>query len=129
MEQNNLSLWHKIKIKISKNKNFLKFNEREIWFIRLGQNIGFEQNGKGEQFMRPTLIFKKFSNNTFLGIPLTTQHLTGKFYASFKLKNKTSIAILSQIRLFDTKRLAYYYGRITEIQFLGIKEKLIQLIG
>lgn len=57
MEQNNLSLWHKIKIKISKNKNFLKFNEREIWFIRLGQNIGFEQNGKGEQFMRPTLIF------------------------------------------------------------------------
>jgi hypothetical protein len=30
----------------------------------MGQNIGYETQGKGEEFLRPVLIFRKFSKNT-----------------------------------------------------------------
>src|SRR5680860_1545617 len=44
------------------------FHEREIWFIKIGENVGFEQNGKGEEFLRPVIVYKKFSASVFLGI-------------------------------------------------------------
>ena len=31
------------------------FYEREVWWCRLGANVGFEQDGKGEHFQRPIL--------------------------------------------------------------------------
>jgi len=49
-----------------------QIKQREIYWANIGENIGFEQNGKGDNFMRPLLIFKKFSNNIFFGIPLST---------------------------------------------------------
>ena len=38
------------------NEKFI--NEREVRFVKLGKNIGAEQNGK-HQFMRPFLVVKK----------------------------------------------------------------------
>ena len=35
------------------------FHEREIWWSSLGFNVGFEQDGKGEKFGRPVLVFKQ----------------------------------------------------------------------
>lgn len=49
----------------------------------MGQNIGFEQNGKGDNFVRPVIILKKFNKNMFFGIPLSTQIKDGKFYYYF----------------------------------------------
>ena len=43
------------------------FNNRQIWWCAVGNNIGLEQNGKGENFERPVLIFKKFNKNIFFG--------------------------------------------------------------
>jgi hypothetical protein len=34
-------------------KKFFYFREKEIWWACLGANIGFEQNGKNENFERP----------------------------------------------------------------------------
>jgi mRNA-degrading endonuclease toxin of MazEF toxin-antitoxin module len=104
------------------------FHEREVWFIAIGENIGFEQNGKGEEFLRPVIIYKKFSRNVFLGIPLTKTKREGKFYADFELHGKTSTAILSQVRLFDSKRLKYKIGKMSVGDYRKIKEKLIELI-
>ena len=104
------------------------FHEREIWFIKIGENVGFEQNGKGEEFLRPVIVYKKFSKNVFLGIPLTRRIKEGIFYNGFNFQNRKSNAILSQIRLFDSKRLSYSIGRMSNGDYKQLKEKLIELI-
>ena len=104
------------------------FHDREIWFIKIGENIGFEQGGKGREFLRPVVVYKKFSKNVFLGIPLTKTEKKGKFYHSFDFKKESSTAILSQVRLFDSKRLSYAIGRMSKGDFKKLKEKLIELI-
>lgn len=75
--------WNIQKKKIDNFENKKTFHEREIWFIKIGENIGFEQNGKGREFLRPIIVYKKFSKNVFLGIPLTRADKKGKFYNNF----------------------------------------------
>lgn len=104
------------------------FHEREMWFIKIGENIGFEQNGKGEEFLRPIIVYKKFSRDVFLGIPLTKTIKEGRFYECFDFQGKRSNAILSQIRLFDSKRLKYKAGKMSSGDYNRVKEKLINLI-
>lgn len=120
--------WNVQKKVIDGSENKKTFHEREVWFVKIGENVGFEQNGKGDEFLRPVVVYKKFSKNVFLGIPLTRTIKEGKFYSSFDFKSKTSVAILSQIRLFDSKRLAYSTGRMSKGDYGKLKEKLIELI-
>ena len=120
--------WNIQKKKTDNFENKKTFHEREIWFIKIGENIGFEQNGKGNQFLRPVIIYKKFSKNVFLGIPLTRTKKESRFYYAFQFKNKKSVAILSQIRLFDSKRFSYPIGRMSGGDYQKLKEKLIELI-
>ena len=65
--------WHNKKIEIDNKESRVFFHEREIWFTHLGSNVGFEQDGKGELFGRPVLVFRKFNNRAFWAIPLTTR--------------------------------------------------------
>lgn len=59
--------WNELKKKIDVEKNepdrFPK--EGEVWMSSLGKNIGYEQNGSGDNFSRPILIIKKFNNHMF----------------------------------------------------------------
>lgn len=110
------------------NENKKTFHEQEVWFVKIGENIGFEQDGKGEEFLRPVIVYKKFSRNVFLGIPLTRALKEGKFYRVFDFQGERSNAILSQIRLFDSKRLKYKVGKMSDGDYNGVKEKLIELI-
>ncbi|PID34747.1 MAG: hypothetical protein CR971_01625 [candidate division SR1 bacterium] len=34
-------------------------NMREIWYVSLGNNIGYEEDGKGNDYKRPVLVLKK----------------------------------------------------------------------
>ena len=57
--------WNELKKKIEAEKNNPeKFpKEGEVWMSNVGRNIGFEQNGSGDNFSRPVLIIKKFMVN------------------------------------------------------------------
>ncbi len=129
MSKKDYSNWHKTKTVINNDKVRPKFHEREIWFSVLGSNVGFEQDGRGESFLRPVIIIKKFNNEVCLIVPLTKNKKNGIHYYQFSyLDNFISTAILSQIKLIDSKRLNYKSGNISERDFLGLKEKLKQLI-
>ena len=111
------------------------FHEREIWFSSLGENIGFEQDGSGENFMRPALILRKFNNEVVWVLPLTRTDKTGKYYfrilpvdGAGDADDRASVVILSQIRLVDAKRLQYKIGDVKEDEFLKLKEALIALL-
>jgi hypothetical protein len=122
--------WHARKSDLHENKVRLHFHERDVWFTSVGANIGYEQDGKGEEFLRPIVVFKKFNNETLWGIFLTKKKKTGKYYFDFEYKeNETSTANLSQLRLIDSKRLKYQIGTILEKDFAELKKRVIALIG
>lgn len=97
-------------------------NEREIWWGSLGLNIGFEQDGKNEDFERPLLVIKKFNKEIVWVVPLTTIAKDNKFH--HKLKNSGSFVILSQIRLLSTKRFIRRAEKIAESEFVEIITKI-----
>ena len=126
--------WHSKKSGVNDIVKRPFFHEREIWYCSIGVNVGFEQDGGGEDFLRPVIILRKFNNEIFWAIPLTRSNKIRKtkaerFYHSFTFVPEfTSVAILSQIRLIDSKRLTYQIGDMPEIDFIKLKEKLKALI-
>jgi len=123
------NLWNDKKQNITQNKKIIHIKERDILFINMGKNIGVEQDGKGEEFLRPIIVYKKFNNSQFIGIALTSQEKSGKYYFKFQyLKDKKSYAILSQIRVYDTKRVKYKSGVINKEDFNTLHEKFCEVV-
>ena len=85
----------KQEIHFSERTNDVYFKERQIWWCSVGQNIGSESYGKGEDFRRPILIYKKLSAD-----------------------------LLYQIRVFNKKRFQRKIGELDGKDFLRVKQKL-----
>lgn len=120
--------WNNRKTWINNKKPRAFFNERDVWWCSMGINIGFEQDGKGQQFSRPILVFKKFNNEIFWGIPLTTKVKENKFYLPISLKELGQQAVIvSQMRLIDSKRLLAKLSYINKEDYLKIKKAVIAL--
>lgn len=119
--------WNMRKKQIQDTKRLL-FREREIWFIAVGSNIGDEQDGKGERFWRPVIILKSFNSHIFFGVPLTSKVRSGRYYFSFQLRQQTRTALLSQLRLFDAKRIIRIIGTLSWSDFHELKRRLVKLI-
>ena len=113
--------WNELKKKINA-RNPIYVSERDIWFCSVGLNVGSEQGGKHELFERPVLVIKKVTSNTFIGVPLTSNKKKGSWYVEIESTN--SSAIISQIKLFDTRRLARKIQVISMEEFNIIKNKL-----
>ena len=126
--QKDFEKWNKQKVETEAYVNKKAFKERQLWMISMGENIGHEQCGKGGDFLRPVIVFKKFSKDLFLGIPLTTTIRRARFYCNFPFHGSESSAILSQIRLYDAKRLRYKKGMISLGDYSRVKNKLIALL-
>lgn len=106
----------------------LFFHEREIWWCQLGVNVGFEQDGKGKKFARPVLVFKKFNKEVFWALPLSTKIKKSRFYAEFLLDDQIPrVAIVSQLRLMDARRLIDKFGVVKEEDYRRIQKAVIDL--
>ena len=121
--------WNEIKKSIEDDEILVGFKTRDIFNIKMGLNIGFEQNGKGENFVRPVLIYKKLTKDMFIGMPLTTTQRDGSFFFKFEFINsKISTAILIQTKLFSSKRLLNKIGVISKDDFESLKKKYLKLL-
>ena len=121
--------WHTKKEFLHKEKIRPFFHEGEVWFCSLGANVGFEQDGRGVDFLRPILVVKKFNQELCWGLPLTRSQKQGQYYFSFTLNRQISTAILSQLRLIDGKRLQYRIGDVVADDFGIIRKRLAQLLA
>jgi len=120
--------WHELKDKIHKQKSGVFFHEREIWWCTLGLNIGFEQDGSGENFQRPVIIVKKFNLDVCLIVPLTTNQKKGKYYfAVGGVDGKNATAVLSQVKFIDRKRLVNKAGILDEETFSRLFKAIIEV--
>lgn len=120
--------WNAVKKEIDTREKPVIFKERDIFWASIGENVGFEQNGKGEIFSRPVLIVKRFSRNMFFGIPLSTKLRDGNFFYEFELNGEKSSALIVQGRLFDTKRLENKVGMMSKDDFENLKVRVRELL-
>lgn len=101
---------------------------REVWWCKLGINIGFEQDGKNEDYSRPVVILKTFSTNACIVIPLTTRDKKGIYYFDLgSVDGRDAKAILSQIRFIDKRRLVNKVDTVEKEVYKKLKKAVIQL--
>ncbi len=122
-------IWFGLKIKLDKIEKFPRFREGEIWFAHLGENIGHEENGKGDKFLRPVIIIKKFNQNLFYCVPTSSIKKDNPYYYEIFLekKNKNIYALLSQIKTMDARRLSYKMTKLSDPDLLLLKKKVSKL--
>lgn len=126
----NFTDWMEIKQRIQNSyERPHDYTQGEVWWVSIGKNVGFEEDGKGREFNRPVLILKGFSKDLFWGIPLSTTKKRGKYYYEFSLKDRVSVALLSQLRTFDTLRLLNKVGVIRSGDLNAIKSKLHEILA
>ena len=114
---------------MSKEKKPRSFQEMDIFNVRIGKNVGFEQNGVGNQYVRPVLILKKFNKHFFFAIPLSTTTKKSPYNFEFEfMEEKQSVALLSQLRNMDAKRLLNKIGKIKKDDFQELKRQLIEIM-
>lgn len=121
--------WIRIKTKIHLSEISFYFREGEIWWVNLGANVGYEQDGKNENFERPVLILKKFNMHLLWAIPLTTKMKPGnKYYYKYSFDNEEYSAILSQLRTLSSKRLIRRVAVFPAEDFLRVIEEIKKII-
>lgn len=118
--------WNENKKKLHNHDVSSFYHEREIWWCSLGVNVGFEQDGTGKNFDRPIVIIRGFNKNTFFAVGLTGREKAGKYYLYLgKIDGQDATAVLSQVRLLDSRRLVRKIGTLDEVQFEKLKTALI----
>jgi mRNA-degrading endonuclease toxin of MazEF toxin-antitoxin module len=121
--QKNFDVWNDAKKNIHDRAGAPFYHSREIWWCSLGVNIGAEQDGSGDEFHRPVVILKSFGAQTCLVIPLTTSPKVHPLRPSVGLiDGKGAHALLSQIRIIDTKRLVRKIGYLKKEIFEAIRK-------
>jgi hypothetical protein len=119
--------WFNVKTELDKLIKFPRFQEGQVWWCYLGENIGHEENGKGSEFLRPVLIVKKFNNRIFYGIPTSTKIKETKYYYPIHIKGRQISLLMSQMRLIDAGRLLYKQSTIYTHELIQIKNYFLDL--
>jgi len=119
--------WNEIKKETNAEKPRL-YTVREIWWGRLGANVGFEQDGSGRLFLRPIVIMRAFGPNICLVLPLTASKQRHHLRISVgEVQGKQASALLSQMRIIDTRRLVEKVGFMNQQTFAQLKKALKDL--
>ncbi|MDA1169501.1 MAG: type II toxin-antitoxin system PemK/MazF family toxin [bacterium] len=120
--------WNKEKKRLNESTPKVFFHDREVWWCKLGINVGFEQDGKSEQFSRPVVILKTYSINAALVVPLTSKDKKGTYYFDLgKIGGRDAKAVLSQVRFIDKRRLLKKFDVVNKELFEKLQSAIIQI--
>lgn len=126
--------WNEVKKDTSKNKRKLGIKSRDIYWAKIGYNIGSEEYGKDENFARPVIILRKLTSDLFVGVPLTSTIKNNDYFHSFKYNNKQNglvenSAMILQLRTFSIKRLMNKVGMINKKNFELVVKKCQKIVS
>jgi len=126
--------WNEIKKITHNNERKLGIKPREIFWAKIGQNIGSEEYGKDENFARPVIIVRKLTSDLFIGVPLTSTIKNNDYFHAFYYNNKTNglvenSAMILQVKVFSIKRLMNKIGMIQKEDFEKIVVKLQKILS
>lgn len=122
--QKDFDTWNARKKKLNASNTTKYPKRREIWWCSVGVNVGTETDGKSKFSTRPVLILKKYNRNQLLVVPLSTRikptHVPYRY--NFTHNNRQQCALLSQIRVIDSKRIGSRISKIPSDLFDKIVE-------
>ena len=99
------------------------YTVRELWWCRLGVNVGTEQDGRGDKFLRPVLILRGFGSDACLVVPLSTSTREHPLRVAIGVVDgREARANLSQIRVVDTRRLVEKIGFLDKAIFASMRK-------
>ncbi len=117
--------WFKDKKKLDKEEVPPFYHEREVWWCALGVNVGSEQDGTGKNFDRPVVVIRGFNKDVCFVVALTGKKRESKFHLYLgEVEGVSASAILSQVRLVDTRRLIKKICTLDEKIFIELKKRL-----
>jgi len=123
--------WNEIKKKLHCKSRSPDCKKGDIWLCNIGRNIGVEQSCRNGFFARPVLVLRVFNKDMFLAIPITSsdKNLTKKYHYDLRYIEKIrGYAILSQIRVFDNKRLLRKITKVDSSVIQNIKNLLMRYV-
>lgn len=121
--------WIKSKELLHYKNKLITYEDGDVVWCAIGQNVGYEINGKSDKFSRPVVVIKKCTNNIFIGIPLSTKiNLNHNDVTGISFQDVNQIAILNQVRSFDARRVYHNIGKLETEAFLKIKSDFINLL-
>ena len=120
--------WTKLKVRIHVSEREIYFREGEIWWVSLGANIGYEQDGKNSNFERPVLIVRKLSRHILWVVPLSTKLKPHSYYYQYTYNGSSYSAILTQLRTISSKRLLRKIGLFPKEDFESVRKELKKMI-
>ena len=131
MHIKNFDKWNNVKKITNKKEDEIYYKEREIWWVSVGVNVGFEIDGKNNLFERPVLILKKVNKNQFIGVPLSSKEKKGYFYNKIRNEENDSrgTSNLSQVRCFSSRRLLRKLSTCSKEDFYKLKISLVNYIS
>ena len=123
----NFNIWNKVKKETDEKISRPKIKTGDVFWCRYGINIGFEQNGKNENSIRPVIVIKKYTSNVVFAIPLTTKIHDGDWYFNLEIDGEKVQAILNQGRTLDTKRFENFIVNMPENKIKELIDAFIKL--
>ncbi|MEI6425971.1 MAG: type II toxin-antitoxin system PemK/MazF family toxin [Candidatus Absconditabacteria bacterium] len=126
IDESFFDLWNCEKKQLNKSKRIVYPKPKEIWYIKIGVNVGKEIFGK-DGFFRPVLVVSKIGN-MFFCLPMTTKgkNLSYCLQLFSVFESKESYLVINQGRTFDTQRFFTKIGKVSLEEFMQIK-KLLRL--
>lgn len=113
--------WNKEKKKLDATAPTIFCHKREIWWCALGLNVGFEQHSMSEDFSRPVVVIRRFTDDMFWGVPLTTKiNDDVPFRVRITVDGVQNDAMILQMRSYDRKRLRRKLGVVPKLEFSRI---------
>ncbi len=99
-----LNQWNRVKKEIVNKKMRLTIKSRDIFWAKLGYNVGNEQYGKGEEFTRPVIVIRQLTADLFIGVPTTTQSkVDNDYFHNIKYRDKEGEVLQSCAMLLQLK--------------------------
>ena len=126
--------WNEVKKRTDEIERNLKLKPRDIFWLKIGQNIGHEEFGKGKEFLRPVIVIRQLTSDLFVGVPTTTtkkdsnDYFHNINYINHKKEAVQSVAMLLQFKTYSKKRLLSKMGTVNKNEFHVIVEKLKGII-
>lgn len=126
--------WNEVKKDTQQKKRKLGMKSREIFWVKIGHNLGSEEYGKGKDFARPVIIVRRLTSDLFIGIPITTTIKNNDYFHSFTYTNKSrgtveNTAMILQVKTFSIKRVLSKIGVVNKDDFDKILEKTKDLFN
>jgi mRNA-degrading endonuclease toxin of MazEF toxin-antitoxin module len=126
--------WNEIKKETSKSRRRLGIKPREVFWAKIGYNIGSEEYGKDDNFARPVIVIRQLTQDLFVGVPLTSTIKHNDYFHCFEYINKQNglvknSAMILQLRTFSIKRLMNKVGTVNKNDFNKIVEKCQKIVS